>query len=58
MMKTHLDRALTEGVDRLTGGDAPGVHEYDAVERHILEMADTLFSGIINQFPCRFRSAT
>jgi hypothetical protein len=55
MMKTHLDQTLTEGVDQLTGRYAAGVHEYDAIERHILEMADMLSSGIVNQFPGRFR---
>ena len=55
MMKTHLDQTLSEGVDQLTGHYQAGVREYDAIERHILEMADTLSSGIVKQFPARFR---
>jgi hypothetical protein len=55
MMKTHLDQTLNEGVDQLTGHYAAGIREYDAIERHILIMADTLSSGIIKQFPGRFR---
>lgn len=55
MMKTHLDQTLSEAVDQLTGHYAAGIREYDAIERHILGMADTLSSGIVKQFPGRFR---
>ena len=55
MMKTHLDQTLSEAVDQLTGHYRAGIHEYDAIERHIIEMADTLSSGIVKQFPSRFR---
>jgi hypothetical protein len=55
MMKTHLDQTLKEAVDQLTGKYAAGVREYDAIERHIIDMADMLSSGIIAQFPGRFR---
>jgi hypothetical protein len=55
MMKTHLDQTLNEAVDQLTGKYAEGIREYDAVEHHILGMADTLSSGIVKQFPGRFR---
>ena len=55
MMTTHLDQTLEEAVDQLTGRFAAGVREYDAIERHILRMADTLSSGIVRQFPRRFR---
>jgi preprotein translocase subunit SecG len=54
MMKTHLDQTLAEAVDELTGHFHRGVREYGAIERHILEMADTLSSGIESQFPRRF----
>jgi hypothetical protein len=37
------------------GNFAADVRDYDAVHRHILEMADTLSDGIIRQFPKRFR---
>jgi hypothetical protein len=55
MMKTHLDQTLSEAVDQLTGHYRAGIREYDAIERHIIEMADTLSSGIVKQFPSRFR---
>ncbi|MHB8696037.1 MAG: hypothetical protein ACYDHH_32895, partial [Solirubrobacteraceae bacterium] len=55
MMKTHLDQTLNEAVDQLTGHYPAGIREYDAIEQHILDMADTLSSGIVKQFPGRFR---
>ena len=55
MMKTHLDQTLSEAVDPLTGHHQTGIREYDAIERHIIEMADTLSGGIVKQFPSRFR---
>ena len=55
MMKTHLDQTLDEAVAQLTGDYAASIREYDAIEDHILEMADTLSSGIVAQFPRRFR---
>jgi hypothetical protein len=54
MMKTHLDQTLAEAVDELTGHYHAGVREYGAIERHILEMADSLSAGIVQQFPGRF----
>jgi hypothetical protein len=55
MMKTHLDETLKEGVDRLTGRFAADIRDYDAVHHHILVMADQLSSGVVAQFPSRFR---
>jgi hypothetical protein len=55
MMKTHLDQTLNEAVDQLTGHYAASIRQYDAIEHHILDMADTLASGIVKQFPRRFR---
>jgi hypothetical protein len=55
MMKKHLDQTLREGVDQLTGNYPASVRQYDAIERHIVEMADTLSTGIVKQFPARFR---
>jgi hypothetical protein len=55
MMRTHLDQTVREASAQLTGDYAASVREYDAVERHILRMADTLSRGIVKQFPRRFR---
>jgi hypothetical protein len=54
MMKTHLDQTLAEAQHRLQGNFAADIRDYDAVHRHILEMADMLSDGIIHQFPKRF----
>ena len=54
MMKTHLDQTLAEAVDELTGHYHAGIREYAEIEHHILEMADTLSAGIVQQFPGRF----
>jgi hypothetical protein len=55
MMKVHLDQTLDEAVNRLNGRFAADIRDYDHVHRHILMMADALSSGIIHQFPKRFR---
>src|SRR5689334_5695985 len=55
MMKEHLDVTLKEAVDQLGGKFAASVADYDSIHAHILEMADQLSSGIIAQFPSRFR---
>jgi hypothetical protein len=54
MMKDHLDLTLKEASDQLTGDYASSVADFDAVETEILGMADTLSSGIIDQFPRKF----
>jgi hypothetical protein len=55
MMKGHLDQTLSEAVNRLQGRYEADVRDYDEIHHHILQMADTLSSGIIEQFPRRFR---
>ena len=55
MMRTHLDQTIQEAVAQLTGDYAASVRMYDEIEDHILTMADTLSSGIVAQFPRRFR---
>ena len=56
MMKTHLDQTLSEAVNRLGGNYEADLRDYEAIHRHILEMADVLSAGIIKQFPRRFRA--
>jgi hypothetical protein len=54
-MKEHLDQTLAEAVDELSGNYAASVNDYEAIHLHILAMADLLSSGIMHQFPARFR---
>jgi hypothetical protein len=54
MMREHLDQTLAEATARLRGDWAADIAEYDHIHVHILEMADVLAAGIIEQFPNRF----
>jgi hypothetical protein len=55
LMRGHLDQTLEEAAARLKGDFAADVRAYDEIHRHILMMADTLSSGIVKQFPRKFR---
>jgi hypothetical protein len=55
MMRDHLDATTREAVARNAGDWDGDVAAYDAVHVQILAMADMLSSGIIAQFPNRFR---
>jgi HPt (histidine-containing phosphotransfer) domain-containing protein len=48
-------RALAEAQHRLEGDFDADVRDYEAIHRHILEMADKLSDGIMRRFPKRFR---
>ena len=54
MMRTHLDLTLTEAVAQLQGRYAQSVADYDRAQDEILQMADMLSDGIIQQFPKQF----
>ncbi len=54
LMKTHLDETLQEAVDRLHGNYAADIQDFDAMETHILVMADGLSAGIVAQFHTDF----
>ena len=54
MMKNHLDLTTKEAVARLQGKWAADIAAYDAVHREILQMADMLTAGIVQQFPKQF----
>jgi hypothetical protein len=54
-MKTHLDQTLAEASHELHGDYPASVRDYEAIHLHILDMADMLSSGIVKQFPHRFR---
>jgi hypothetical protein len=53
-MRMHLDQTLQEAVDRLQGNHAAEIEDYELAHLHILEMADLLSSGIIQEFPEKF----
>ena len=54
MMTRHLDLTTKEAVARLQGHWIADIAAYDAVHVEILQMANMLASGIVDQFPGRF----
>jgi hypothetical protein len=54
-MRKHLDLTTQEAVARLQGKWSADVAAYDAIHHHILHMSDLLASGLVRQFPKRFR---
>lgn len=55
MMKEHLDLTLAEPSARLNGDWDSDIAAYDEIHIQILEMADMLSTGIIEQFPKLFK---
>jgi hypothetical protein len=55
MMRAHLRLTTDEVLARLEGDWAADVKAYDRIHRQILGMADMLSSGLVAQFPARFR---
>jgi hypothetical protein len=55
MMRVHLDQVVGLAVDQLTGRYTAAISLYDRYIGHILDMADMLSKGIMQQFPGRFR---
>lgn len=53
-MRHHLDLTLAEAVARLQGDFPADIAAYDQIRTQILDLADTLANGIIQQFPGRF----
>ncbi len=54
-MHKHLDLTTQEAVARLQGNWSADVAAYDQIHEHILHMSDLLSSGLVKQFPQRFR---
>jgi hypothetical protein len=54
-MHKHLDLTTQEAVARLRGNWSADVAAYDQIHEHILHMSDLLSSGLVKQFPKRFR---
>jgi hypothetical protein len=56
MMRVHLNQVVALAVDQIKGRYGAGIKLYDTYINHILVgMADMLSTGIIQQFPSRFR---
>jgi hypothetical protein len=55
MMRVHLDQVVALATDQLEGRYADAIRLYDVYIGHILDMADMLSTGIIQQFPAKFR---
>ena len=55
MMRDHLRLTTSEVVARLQRNWAADVRAYDRIHRQILHMSDMLSSGLVKQFPARFR---
>lgn len=54
MMRIHLNQVIALAVDQLDGHSAAAIRLYGVYIDHILNMADMLSTGIIEQFPSRF----
>jgi hypothetical protein len=54
MMRIHLNQVVALAVDQLKGDYAPAIALYSRYIGHLLDMADMLSAGIIQQFPSRF----
>ena len=55
MLHEHLRLTTDEAVARLQGDWAADVAAYDEIHHHALHLADLLSSGLVAQFPQRFR---
>jgi hypothetical protein len=58
MMHTHLDQTISEATHRLQSNTTAEIADYDAIESHILDLADTLATGIAKQFPDKVAAAS
>lgn len=54
MFYEHLALTKSEAVSILSKDYQSGVQLYDKIEREALEMADTIYKGVIKQFPQMF----
>ena len=54
MMRVHLNQVIALAVDQLEGNYKAAIAEYNVYISHILDMAEMLSTGIMQQFPARF----
>jgi hypothetical protein len=55
MMKVHLNQVIQQAVDELQGKYLADARAFAPYIHHILEMADMISGGIIQEFPGKFR---
>jgi hypothetical protein len=55
MMREHLDLTLQEAVAYLHGDYPASIAAYEQIQLQALDMADMLSTGIIKQFPSKFK---
>jgi hypothetical protein len=55
MMRIHLDQVIEQAVDELEGKYRADARAFAPYIHHLLDMADMISGGIIQQFPGRFR---
>jgi hypothetical protein len=54
MMKEHITQTIGYATDVLGGNYDSALDKYDQAEAHMIEMADMLTAGLVEQFPDRF----
>ena len=57
MMKTHIDQTTGYSVHLLKNDYANAVKTFDEARQHMVEMGTVLASGIIKQYPNKFKEA-
>lgn len=55
MMKTHIDQTVSYAVDLLKNDYTNAIIHFDEARQHMVEMGTVLASGIIKQFPEKFK---
>ncbi len=54
MTRIHLNQVIALAVDQLDGHYAAAIRLYGVYIAHIIDMAEMLSTGIIEQFPSHF----
>jgi hypothetical protein len=55
-LKMHIDQTTTYAVDLLQGDFATAIEDYGHAFDHMMELADILANGIVEQFPDKFQA--
>jgi hypothetical protein len=54
MLKSHITQTIAYATDALKGQNAQLIKDYGVAEQHMVEMANMLAEGLIQQFPAKF----